>query len=114
MDPKEMVAFLNGDADDAIRMRAAWEMFTSSGAFDAAATDAVMVEYGGASTRPVAFFEFGVVVFLGDDKRWAIDESGVYTASGIDARYDDARGRWSVSVGGHEAVLTSQVKRKSA
>ncbi len=114
MDPKEMVTFLNGDADDAIRMRAAWEMFSSAGTFDAAATDAVMVEYGGASTRPVAFFEFGVVVFLGDDKRWAIDESGVYTASGIDARYDDARGRWSVSVSGHEVGTAVQVEKKSA
>ncbi len=114
MDPKEMVAFLNGDADDAMRMRAAWEMFSSAGTFDVVATDAVMVEYGGAGTRPVAFFEFGVVVFLGDDKRWAIDESGVYTAPDIDARYDVAPGRWSVSVGGHEVATASQVEKKSA
>ncbi len=89
-------------------------MFAASGAFDTAATDAMMGEYGGAGTRPVAFFAFGVVVFLGDDKRWAIDESGVYTASGIDARYDDARGRWSVSVGGHEVATASPVEKKSA
>jgi len=58
-----MVAFFNGEAEPHVRMEAAWTIIMASRAFDAPATDTVLIEHSGAGLEgPVAFLRTGLLL----------------------------------------------------
>jgi len=107
MDPVEMARFLNGEGDRSLAMKAAWTLFHASPGFDAPTTGQVLIDLGGPALRPVAFFAFGIVLALGEDGRWAVDESGSWSAAGIVARYDQRREAWVVTAPGSELRVSA-------
>lgn len=97
MNPADLVRYLNGTADSDVAMKAAWALIGAMPGFDPATTDLVLLDLGGPAIRPVAFFDLGGVIELGEDGRWAVDESGRWSGPGIEARYDPTHDGWAVT-----------------
>ncbi len=79
MHPSEIQDFLNGAADDNIRMQAAWQLILTSRGCDTAATDMVMIEHAATVGGPTAFFRIGVVLSYDVEQgTWGTDTSGTW------------------------------------
>jgi len=101
MSPDDMVAFFNGEAEPHVRMEAAWTIIMASRAFDAPATDTVLIEHSGAGLEgPVAFLRTGLLLcYDAATDRWnliAVDRWESPDGS-LRAAYDATALQWHVS-----------------